>query len=62
MYDNKKSLGRSLLLGCVLSVLCICLMMGAVGFMTYYRGMIERYQVYLSDLLHTTALSVDGDE
>lgn len=62
MYDNKKSLGRSLLLGCVLSVLCICLMMGAVGFMTYYRGMIERYQVYLSDLLHTTALSVDGDD
>ena len=62
MYDNKNSLGRSLLLGCVLSVLCICLMMGAVGFMTYYRGMIERYQVYLSDLLHTTALSVDGDD
>ena len=62
MYDNKKSLGRSLLLGCVLSVLCICLMMGAVGFMTYYRGMIERYQVYLSDLLNTTALSVDGDD
>jgi sigma-B regulation protein RsbU (phosphoserine phosphatase) len=37
-------------------------MMGAVGFMTYYRGMIERYQVYLSDILHTTALSVDGDD
>ena len=62
MHTNNRSLGRSLLLGCVLSVLCICLMMGAVGFMTYYRGMIERYQVYLSDLLHTTALSVDGDD
>ena len=62
MHTNNRSIGRSLLLGCVLSVLCICLMMGAVGFMTYYRGMIERYQVYLSDLLHTTALSVDGDD
>ena len=62
MFDKRKSIGRSLLFGCVLSVLCICLLMGAVGFTTYYRGMIERYQVYLRDLLHTTALSIDGDD
>ncbi|MBQ2640631.1 MAG: SpoIIE family protein phosphatase [Lachnospiraceae bacterium] len=62
MHTNNRSIGRSLLVGCALSVLCICVLMGAVGFMTYYRGMIERYQVYLSDLLHTTALGIDGDD
>ena len=62
MHTNNRSIGRSLLVGCALSVLCICVLMGAVGFMTYYRGMIERYQIYLSDLLHTTALGIDGDD
>ena len=62
MHTNNRSIGRSILVGCALSVLCICVLMGAVGFMTYYRGMIERYQVYLSDLLHTTALGIDGDD
>ena len=62
--NNKKlrSLGRSLRIGCIISVLVICLLMGAVGFNTYYRGMINKYQTYLHDLLALTLTEIDGDD
>ena len=62
--NNKKlkSLGRSLRIGCIISVLVICLLMGAAGFNTYYRGMINKYQTYLHDLLALTLTEIDGDD
>ena len=61
---NKKlsSLGRSLRIGCVVSVLIICLLMGTAGFGIYYRGMIRQYQTYLTDLLELIQTEVDGDD
>lgn len=50
--ERKRSLGRSLLYGCVLSVFCICLLMGTAGFATYNGGMLTRYKVYMENLLH----------
>ena len=56
------SLGRSLRIGCVVSVLVICLLMGTAGFSIYYRGMINQYQTYLNDLLELIMTEVDGDD
>ena len=62
MDKKRKSLGRNLAIGCIISVLLICLLMGAAGFNTYYRGMIDKYQTYLHDLLELTLTELDADD
>ncbi len=62
--DAKKqgSIGRSLLIGTIVSVLLICDIMGVHGFFTYRYKMIERYQSELENLLYYIAGEIDGDD
>ena len=62
MAKNKKSLSRTLLIGCAAFILLICILMGALGFATYYNGIIDKYQVYLRDLLQLTMDNIDADD
>ena len=62
--DAKKqgSIGRSLLIGTIVSVLLICDIMGVHGFFTYRYKMMERYQSELENLLYYIAGEIDGDD
>lgn len=62
--NNKtnKTIGRSLLVGLTLLILVLSFAIGAIGFTTYATKVLDRYQVYLKDLLTFAASQMDGDD
>jgi len=62
--NNKtnKTIGRSLLVGLTLLILVLSFAIGAIGFTTYATKVLDRYQVYLRDLLTFAASQMDGDD
>ena len=59
---NKKSISRSLLIGCAVFITMLCLILGFLGFNTYYRGMVEKYETYIHDILMLAMTETDGDD
>ncbi|MBQ3295995.1 MAG: SpoIIE family protein phosphatase [Erysipelotrichaceae bacterium] len=60
--NKKKSIGKALLIGVAVFALEMTLVLGAIGFATYYRGVINRYQVYLNDILSLTLTEIDAND
>ena len=60
--NKKKSIGKALLIGVAVFALEMSLILGAFGFVTYYRGVIGKYQTYLNDLLNLTLTEIDADD
>ncbi len=62
MKKYKNSIARSVLTGCAVFITLLCLILGCLGFSTYYRGMIGKYETYIHDVLMLTMTEVDGDD
>jgi sigma-B regulation protein RsbU (phosphoserine phosphatase) len=62
--NNKtnKTIGRSLMVGLTVLILVLSVAIGAIGFGTYSTKVLERYQIYLSDLLTFAASQIDADD
>lgn len=59
---TNKTIGRSLMIGLTVLILILSFAIGAIGFTTYATKVLDRYQVYLSDLLTFAASQIDGDD
>ena len=59
---KKKHLGTSLTITSIIFALCICIVMGSIGFAIYSRSTKKQYQKYLSGILNITAAHLDGDD
>lgn len=59
---TKKTIGKSLMIGLTVLILILSIAIGAIGFTTYATRVLERYQIYLSDLLTFAASQFDGDD
>lgn len=62
--NNKtnKTIGRSLMVGLTVLILILSIAIGAIGFVTYATKVLDRYQVYLSDLLTYASSQIDADD
>ncbi|MBE7005102.1 MAG: phosphoserine phosphatase [Ruminococcaceae bacterium] len=62
MKEQRNSIGKTLMIGSILAVLLLCILMGMLGFLTYYHGTIVKYQTYLHDVLTFVMTEVEGDD
>ena len=62
MKNDRNSLSRSLLIGCAVFITLLSLIMGSIGFLTYYNGIVGRYETYLHDILKLAMTEIDGDD
>ena len=62
MKNDRNSLSRSLLIGCAVFITLLSLIMGSIGFLTYYYGIVGRYETYLHDILKLAMTEIDGDD
>lgn len=59
---KKKHLGTTLMVTSIIFALCICIVMGSVGFAIYGKSTRKQYEKYLSGILKITAVHLDGDD
>lgn len=50
------------MLGCAVFSSVLCLIMGMLGAVNYYRGMMARYESAMADILRYALTAVDGDD
>ena len=62
MKEYRNPLQRSIFFGCGTFISLLCLALGILGFLTYYRGMIDQYSTYIEDALNLTLTEIDGDD
>ena len=62
MKKYRNPLRRSILIGCGAFIVLLCVTLSALGFVTYYLGMIEKYQTYIGDALELALTEIDGDD
>ena len=62
MKKYRNPLRRSVLIGCGAFIVLLCVTLSALGFVTYYLGMIEKYQTYIGDALELALTEIDGDD
>ena len=65
MNNNKKKkryLRTTMTIASIIFALCISLGIGSVGFVTYYRGMIGRYQDYISGIIKMAEQEINADD
>lgn len=64
--ENKEKysrpLSRKILFGCAVFCVFLCFIMGALGAVNYYCGMIDKYETYMEGILRYTMTEVDGDD
>lgn len=59
---KKRYLRTTMTIASVVFAVCISLGIGGVGFVTYYGGMIGRYQDYISGIIRMTELEINADD
>ena len=62
MKEYRTPLRRSILFGCGLFVVLLCLTLSVLGYIIYYQGMVEKYQTYIGDALRLTMTEIDGED
>ena len=62
MATERRSIGKSLIAGCVLFVLLYGLLLGAIGYNSYRNGLYQSFNMYLDNLLRLTLTQIDGDD
>ena len=58
----KRPLSRTILVGCAVFCIFLCFIMGALGAVNYYRGMMDRYESYMEGILRYALTQIDGDD
>lgn len=59
---GKKHLQTTMTIASIVFALCISLGTGSVGFMTYYRGVVGRYQDYIAGIIRITERQISADD
>ena len=59
---NRRPLGRTILMGCAVFSIFLCFIMGALGAVNYYRGMMTKYESYMAGILRYAMTEIDGDD
>lgn len=59
---KKRYLSTTMTIASVVFAVCISLGIGSIGFLTYYDGMIGRYQDYISGIIKMAELEVNADD
>lgn len=59
---HNRPLSRTILLGCAVFSIFLCFIMGALGAVNYYRGMMEKYESYMAGILRYALTEIDGDD
>ncbi|MDD2972839.1 MAG: PP2C family protein-serine/threonine phosphatase [Lachnospiraceae bacterium] len=59
---KKKSVGKSLLFGCILFAVMITAMAQSIGFYIYYQGMMGKYKESVNSVLGTATDGIDTDD
>ena len=62
MKEYRNPLRRSIFWGCGAFISLLCLALGILGFLTYYRGMIDQYSTYIEDALNLTLTEIDVED
>ena len=62
MKKYKKPLNRSISIGCLSFILSLCVVLSIVNYISFYRALYERYNNYLSDILHHIEYKIDTDD
>ena len=58
----KKPLGRSILFVCLAFVALLCMILSVVNYATYKRGLKNRYEAHIRDILYFTRSQIDTDD
>lgn len=58
----KKPLGRSITSGCVMFMTILCLTLSVFNYISERNSLYERYQVYISDILHYVDSVIDDED
>ena len=59
---NKKPLKKSIIYGCVLFILVLCMVLSVVNYLSYRHMLYERYEHYLENILYYAASGIDVDD
>ncbi len=62
MQTYKKPLNRSITIGCIFFILFLCIVLGIVNYVTFYRALFNRYNTFLTDLLTLIDYKIDKDD
>ena len=62
MQNYKKPLNRSITIGCISFILFLCIVLGFVNYITFYRALFNRYNTFLTDLLTLIDYKIDKDD
>ena len=62
MQNYKKPLNRSITIGCISFILFLCIVLGFVNYITFYRALFDRYNTFLTDLLTLIDYKIDKDD
>ena len=49
-------------MSCVVFAACLSIGVGAIGFYTYYQGMIDKYQAYIEGIINMAMTEIDADD
>ena len=62
MKEYRNPLRRSIFWGCGAFISLLCFSLGILGFLTYYRGMIDKCSTYIEDALNLTLTEIDVED
>ena len=62
MKKKQKFLNQSLAMSCAVFAVCLSIGVGAIGFYTYYQGMIDKYQAYIEGIINMAMTEIDADD
>lgn len=58
----KKPLRRSIMIGCALFVIILCMVLGVLNYKNYRKNLYKYYENYISNVLSYTAANIDADD
>lgn len=60
--EKKKHLGTNLIVISIIFAVCICIGMGCIGMVIYYKSMMSRCEKYITGILNIASVNLDGDD
>ena len=57
-----KPLWKSITIGCLLFIVLLCMLLGLISFFNYRNSLYERYESYITDILHYVDRHIDDDD
>ena len=62
MITNERPLNRSITIGCLIFIAALCIVISIVNYVAFYRGLYERNNIYLTDIIRYVDQHIDKDD